>query len=689
MSIRAAVAVAAAVTAFTCAAVPAPVGAQEPPDPVPLDPYVVADPGVPSFYAQPWRSYLETVPATQFLAGVGTSWHFPAGTDEAVAMRLLREAGIRALRLEISWSVMAWPGDELDEARTKPLAAILDAARAEGIRPLILLNANHGLPGPHLGTTRVVESGGQVGSTRLVLDSVDDLTEGRSGVSNLTERWMGEVLFTSIDAASRAVTLSKPLPVAIPAGTSVEVDTLRYLPLASPGDPRLDETIDGWVRYARAVMSFVRARGFDEFDVEIWNELAFGSKFLDLANYDARYARQEAAKFQPGGSAWLLAQRTTDVATAEFPGVDVIWGFSNTSFFTTEVADLPPGTDGESFHPYHTAPILTPDAFPLAAARPGFDFVPDQLLRAMPEGEQQLGLAQQTLIRSRLAPALRSARPPGTDRMRYLFTEHGVVPGRAGIADEATADAYKARAVLRILAFWLGKGIDAVYLSTAYDADPLGPGLVPADVPPAAYGEVSTSSLLTPALRAIGNLTGTMDGAERLATVRQLDVEVASEDAREVFAGDASHPPLLERDLFAMMPYQVTPTRFAIPAYVMTYDLRERIADTPFRVTIGGLRTGDIDVSLYDPLTDDDIAIDDLVVGPDSVTFTMPATDTPRVILLDEDPSAPTPAWVGGAAAAAVGALVLVIIVGVSRLARAGPAGGPGRDRRRRRRRGL
>ena len=55
------------------------------------------------------------------------------------------------------------------------------------------------------------------------------------------------------------------------------------------GTKEYDETAAGWVRYAQLVSRLVRAAGIEEFDVEIWNELTFGTKFLNVNNY-----------FQPG-----------------------------------------------------------------------------------------------------------------------------------------------------------------------------------------------------------------------------------------------------------------------------------------------------------------------------------------------------------------------------------------------------
>ena len=39
----------------------------------------------------------------------------------------------------------------------------------------------------------------------------------------------------------------------------------------------------------------------------------------------------------------------------EYPKVRFVWGWSNTTFYHCPVVQLPPGTDGQSYHPYGTA----------------------------------------------------------------------------------------------------------------------------------------------------------------------------------------------------------------------------------------------------------------------------------------------------------------------------------------------
>ena len=58
--------------------------------------------GAHSHWLQPWRAYLETVPAQQFLDGIGLNLQFHEADPELVLQMLARN-GVRSGRLEIGW----------------------------------------------------------------------------------------------------------------------------------------------------------------------------------------------------------------------------------------------------------------------------------------------------------------------------------------------------------------------------------------------------------------------------------------------------------------------------------------------------------------------------------------------------------------------------------------------------------
>ncbi len=87
-----------------------------------------------SDYKQPWRAYLQTKSAVDFLAGIGVNWASP-GNDE-LAVRLLAEAGFKALRIEIGWGSVKW--DESGLHNHDRMLQLLKMCQQYGIRPTML-----------------------------------------------------------------------------------------------------------------------------------------------------------------------------------------------------------------------------------------------------------------------------------------------------------------------------------------------------------------------------------------------------------------------------------------------------------------------------------------------------------------------------------------------------------------------
>jgi hypothetical protein len=580
-----------------------------------------------SFYVQPWRGYVETVPATQFLDGIGIDYNLVDGGHHDANIRALAAAGFRSLRVEVPWSALDATESAVAPRFLPDYRTILAACHRYGVTPLVLLNANSGGPEPSQTIERTVAAAAPVGARSLRLTSVDGLVVGHSGLSNLTEAWMAEVLFTAIHPSTGIVSLSRPLPVAVPAGRAVRIDTLRHLPLYPVGTPQFDDTARAWVHYADVVTRLVEAAGIVRYDVEIWNELTFGEEFLSIDDYyDPPVVSSPADLFRPGGPAWELARRTTRMLKTEHPGGRVIWGFSNTSFYHTPPAQLPPMTDGQSYHPYSTSPVAIPSQFPSARDRRFLrgGYLPSAITLGMPESNLALAVRPEQLIRGLLDPRIRAAnRPPGTRAFHHYMTEHGFDPAEAGITDPAQAQSYKARGLLRALCFWLNKGITKMDVFAAYSPTDAGYGMFGAE--PHAF----PSQPLT----ALRHLVSAFSGARALDAPRQLGVGVSAEGPQvRVFSGDARHPSLWYRDLFAVLPYQVDAQRFVVPVYAMSYDLRQRLPDMAFRVTLSNLDGMTAAVSYYDPITDRKLTAPVLRRDRTSIEVAVSAADYPRLI---------------------------------------------------------
>src|ERR1700712_4720157 len=58
--------------------------------------------GYRSQWKQPWRSYMETVPATTFLQAIGVNFNVPSGSAAPTA-KLLGESGFKRARIEVGW----------------------------------------------------------------------------------------------------------------------------------------------------------------------------------------------------------------------------------------------------------------------------------------------------------------------------------------------------------------------------------------------------------------------------------------------------------------------------------------------------------------------------------------------------------------------------------------------------------
>ena len=84
----------------------------------------------------------------------------------------------------------------------------------------------------------------------------------------------------------------------------------------------------------------------------------------------------------------------------ENPKVRAIWGFSNTTFYHCAIPKLPPGIDGQSYHPYGTGLRKLPEQ-EQHKDQPQNNlegFVPEVEIR-MPEGWAQTFLQTECLIR--------------------------------------------------------------------------------------------------------------------------------------------------------------------------------------------------------------------------------------------------------------------------------------------------
>jgi hypothetical protein len=600
-----------------------------------------------SHYKQPWRAWLETPTADRFLAGLGLTYNWNVErTRDDVEMQLLRQVGFSRIRIEVGWNNVRYETDDLTDHAKARLTAIAAAATRAGIRPLVLLNAHHGAPGPSLDLARVATMDAPAGSRELNLDSVEGVRPGYTGISNLTGFKMAEVIVTAVNPVTHKVALSKPLPAAIKAGQKLVLNTLKYRPLAEPGMSAYEETARGWLSYVRAVARTLREAGVPGFDLEIWNELTFGSDFVSAAAYyDPPLHQAAGSLLLEGGRLWELARRTIDVLAREFPEATPIWGFSNVTFFHTPIRALPPGTRGQSYHPYFFVNYRS-----IADEQYGFvqnleQFAPKAppYRVLMPEGAGTF-VKTESLMRL-LEPAARTQKPPRTATFDHFMTEFGFSPAEHGVEDAGQADLLRAKTVLRGSLFWLNKGLTALWFFSDFDSlDGKGHDLFPPEVARLDALPASPDAYLGLPLAALRHVTTLFRSGSRVTRPRSLQMAAAvpvGEVPGIVFDGADGRPPLTYLDVLATLPFQLSNTRFVVAVYVMTRNILEPIPPARFSLVVSNVNGRTTEVRALDSLHGVEVPVEVRRRTSSSVEIVLSVVDYPYLLDLREGEQKP------------------------------------------------
>jgi len=616
--------------------------------------------GAHSHWLQPWRAYQETLPAQRFLDAQGVVLELSAAEAPDLIVTMLARHGVRHARIEIGWGLVNyWDESKLNHGER--LKALLVACKAHGVRPLILINANSGVPVPTDAFERTLAREAQKGDRKVEFADVSDLKVGYSGLANLSEYRAGEALITGIEG--NVVTLSKPLPKDLgKAGTKVAVTTLRYRPFSASESDDYRKTVDGWKRYVVTVADFVtdalgsRANADRGFDLEIWNELSFGSSFLSINNY----YEPKLVEYKEEGIWEGLVRETAGLADRQpdrFRGVTLVDGFRNTIPWPSSSRE-PARVGALSAHPYPMRKVYPKDE----AAGPAIDalFGEEGMPRFTPTYSALFpeyyatALQTETVMRD-IAPITtaiynvahgRDARVIGgkVAPCPMWLTEIGIHPREHGVADPEAALRLKAKVIARDACFFPAKGVARLYFFSALGGD-TGYALVsdrfaqyartgkpyPADG--SAYG--------SPALRTLKNIVAKMQaGVDRgLVSTRRLTlVSIADTHDHLQFRGDGSprHPNLYDRDVFVFLPFQANRNRFVIPYYVMTRDVTKGLAPEDFTVEIRGVDGKRATVASYDPVADRDVPLEVKSATAEELTVKLEAADYPYLLLIQE-----------------------------------------------------
>ncbi|WP_284641768.1 hypothetical protein [Paenibacillus silviterrae] len=340
--------------------------------------------GLRSFFLAPWRAYMDTWDYRKYADVLGINFNVNPEEADATA-QVLAEAGIRSLRLEIGWRNLAFDNPAtLEPGKLAELNTFFGVFRKYGLRPIILLNANSGLPVPYRFIDVQVTQNAPAGTRELYVANTNGIRAYYTGLQNQRYHAMFPVI-TQVNVEAGRLTLSAPLPQAVSQGGLTLIE-LKYQPFAGTvfadgrPNPAAQETLDGWMQYVRTVTGYARSALGTEgqadagFDLEVWNEYTFGSEFLDINNYyDPPLSFSQPITYTQQGrtatGAEAILPMTIDYVKAPqngFPGVRVINGFSNQRPWDNGT-ELWHGQDGFSRHyytSYSSENLINPATYP-------------------------------------------------------------------------------------------------------------------------------------------------------------------------------------------------------------------------------------------------------------------------------------------------------------------------------------
>ena len=645
-----------------------------------------------SHWLQPWRAYLDTFPATRMLDSIGMNFNVGAADSEATA-HLLADSGFRRARISEPWGMLDY-SDPSVLTNDSDFRTTLSALKKYGLRPLIVLEAPDYSPCPMKPLNVATDKGAAKGDTKIHLTSATAaaVVPGLSGLDTgpgiFGETKRAGDLITSVGSDGWA-TLSKPLAGALPAG-SHSGTTLRYLPFTHPSNPDFEGTMAGWLAYVKTVTNEAKSvLGSDDFDVEVWNELAYASDYLDLNTYYASPV--------DGGSG-----KTTDAILARtvssVPDVSVGDGFANQDPRPSGASE-PPGLAAIDKHPY---PYSGMRRFPSSAQvdetrpldalghvdgtqdaagnwhesfTPTYDsFEPEYYLTAQEKFRHYysvLTIDMDNILRDLApfqtslngAPHSRDLHQAGSAPPQTWVTEINMNPAGAPSAGFTSGDRlhFQTKVALRSLVAYAAKGATAVDLFGVTDT---ALGLVPQSFFDQLHnsGRYPGDAAGGAVMASVRRLAAAFAGAGPVSQPRSLALDRIDDfTGNKQFEGDgtAAHPPLYDRDVFAFFPFQVSANRFVIPVYVMTTSLGKNYKpgaptsdptrfDMPpetFRLTIGGVDGRSATLAETDPLTGAQVPLTITDRTQQTVSVDVPVTDSPRLLTLEGPPGvAPPPA---------------------------------------------
>lgn len=597
-------------------------------------------------WKQPWRSYLDTRPAIEVFNGLGINLNVATNGGAAAdnVGRLLSGAGFSRARIEIGWGgIFKYDKPaEFEPSAMVPHEAKIAACKKWGLRPLVLLNANHGTPCTYKSLPITLTAEGKVGDTVIHVQpsQVAAILPGRSGFK--VGGIMAYNLFTAA-AEDGTVTLSQPLKTAIPVGPVSYAHLMAYGPFVSAvladkvsPNPAFEATMFGWLDYISRVIAKVKELlGSEEFDVELWNELTFGSNFLKINNYYPSTPEPHEPWF--AGATSSIYTRSVAYVKANFPSVGTGNGFDNENngadvapagtavdkhrypgrknwpeaevkneptIIPLDALGAPQGTKDKStgawtpaFIPAYTSFFPEYDLCQLQTESLTYDIAPyvsylnnNHTPTSGAHGRSALAQAYQppSLDAGATAAGYLAAKPDKGPQYQVWMTETNMSQPEAVLPGASPADIHhnECKIISRHIVAYFNKGVDAIYYFSVSGGSLTVLGqienslqMVPNSFLAVGAGEYPGDEAGGVIIETVRRVMGAFAGATPIAKPGSvsLDALVGGETNVQFVGSEADpvrFPPLRNKDVFAFFPFQVDDSRrFVVPVYVMTRNL--------------------------------------------------------------------------------------------------------------------
>ncbi len=615
-----------------------------------------------SHWMQPWRPMLATRTIDEIRNGLGIQNN---DVDHPDSLAMFAAIGFRHTRMGVNWSFVSMREPDLvthDDAIATTIR-YARAARAAGLRPIVVLQAFSQAPCPHETRTIVLAEAANAGDRTLTLETVDGMVPGHSGLTAWWQtggsvmvanyitpgRLMGAVLFTGFNG--RVAHLSRPMPVAIEAGSRLVIDTLAHAPFGRPETAAYADTMRGWHAYVGAVGRFMQgvlgtANAADRgYDLEIWNEVTFGSEFLDINNY---YDPPPGPAAQENGGPAITPARGRAPAAGGEAGGDLFRGGRGADGFASvtpqpAASREPPRVSALTKHPYPT-----PQSYPAADnGQGGLDrfgqptrFVPRYTMYA--HEWFSTAISPFTLARDiATTPNNFGGVMHGTDArtvdgvvspVTVWMTEIGTAANVVGVTDPARRMRLLAKGTLRALFFNLGIGVERVYLFRGVGGLDFF-ALVPPEAP-------TTPTLPLVALRRALDAMRPAPG-EGSPAKRHFAHTLAFRDGAtptRLFAGNGTPgcPDMVRGDDLVVVPVAIGERRTAFIAWFIGLDMRDTMPPVSVTLRLTGLGRTISGVTVLDPIAGRASAAAHAVDADGALSIDTEIDDVPRILVVTE-----------------------------------------------------